>query len=161
METLQTVLYYLGLTGVPAVLMLILVKLLDRLRRRDAESEAQQIISRAEQDVDNRRRETELELKELAIQYKAEGEQELRKLREELHNRERSLDKRQDALEQQGEQLRKQEKIVESTQRKLTERIQDTNRRQDELSKLLDLERQTLHEVSALSREEATNRLLE
>jgi len=160
-DTLQHVLLNLGLVVAAVVLTFVLIKMLDRLRRRDAESEAQQIVSRAEQDMESRRRETELELKEQAIQYKAEGEKELRKLREELHNRERSLDKRQDALEQQGEQLRKQEKIVEGTQRKLTERIQDTNRRQDELSKLLDLERQTLHEVSGLSPDEATSRLLE
>ena len=51
--------------------------------------------------------------------------------------------------------------MVESTQRKLTERIQDANRRKDELSKLLDLQRQTLHELSGLSQEEATRRLLE
>ncbi len=109
----------------------------------------------------SRRREAELEIKELAIQQKAEGEKELRKLREELHERERILDKRQDALEKQAEQLQKQEKIVEGTQRKLTERIQDTNRRKEELAKLLDLQRQTLHELSGLSREEATARLLE
>ena len=71
------------------------------------------------------------------------------------------MDKRQDALEEQAEVLRKQEKMVESTQRKLTERIQDANRRKDELSKLLDLQRQTLHELSGLSQEEATRRLLE
>ena len=82
-------------------------------------------------------------------------------MREELHERERILNKRQDALEQQGDQLRKQEKIVEATQRKLSERIQDVNRRKDELAKLLDLQRQTLHELSGLSREEATKRLLE
>ena len=138
-----------------------LVKLLDYLRRRDADSEAGQIVERAEKEVEARRREAELEVKELALKQKAEGEQELRKLREELHNRERSLDKRQDALEQQGEQLRKQEKIVESTQRKLTERIQEANSRKEDLSKLLDLQRQTLHELSGLNREEATKRLLE
>jgi ribonuclease Y len=143
------------------ILTFTLMKLLDRLRRRDAESEARQIVRQAEHDIDNRRREAELEIKERAIQQKAEGERELRKLREELHDRERSLDKRQDALEQQADQLRKQEKIVEGTQRKLTERIQDTNRRNDELSKLLDLQRQTLHELSGLNREEATARLLE
>jgi ribonucrease Y len=136
-------------------------KLLDRLRRRDAESEARQILERVEQECDSRRREVELQLKELALQQKAEGEKELRSLREELHQRERSLDKRQDAQEQQAEQLRKQEKIVEQTQRKLTERIQDVSRRKDELSKLLDLQRQTLHELSGLNREEATKRLLE
>ncbi len=161
MEAFQQVLYYLAVCGLPAILGFVAVKFLDRLRRRDAESEARQIIQRAEEEVERHRREAELEIKETAIQQKAEGERELRKLREELHNRERSLDKRQDALEQQGEQLRKQEKIVEGTQRKLTERIQDVNRRKEELSKLLDLHRQTLHELSGLSREEATKRLLE
>jgi len=137
------------------------VKFLDHLRRRDAETEAKRIIAQTEQDLGNRRREVEIELKELAIQRKAEGQRELAKLKEEVHERERILDKRQDALEQQSEQLRKQEKIVENTQRKLTERIQDTDRRNEELAKLLDLQRQTLHELSGLSQEEATQRLLE
>jgi len=137
------------------------IKLLDRLRRRDAESEARQIVQRAEEEVDRRRRECDLELKELVLQQKAEGEKELRAIREELHERERSLEKRQDTLNQETDQLRKQEKMVETTQRKLTERIQDVNRRKEELSKLLDLQRQTLHELSGLNREEATRRLLE
>ena len=111
--------------------------------------------------MENRRREAELEIKETALQQQAESEKELRKLRGELHERERLLDKRQDALEEQAEQLRKQEKIVEGTQRKLTERIQDVNQRKEELSKLLDLQRQTLHQLSGLSHEEATRRLLE
>jgi ribonuclease Y len=138
-----------------------LVRMLDHLRRKDAESEAKDIVRRAQQEVENRRREAELEIKEATIQAQGESEKELRKLRGELHERERLLDKRQDALEEQAEQLRKQEKIVEGTQRKLTEKIQDANRRKDELSKLLDLQRQTLHELSGLSREEATRRLLE
>jgi ribonuclease Y len=137
------------------------VKLLDRLRRKDAESEARQIVQHAQQTAENRRREVELELKEAAIQQKAEADKELRASREGIHERERLLDKRQDAMEQQTEQLRKQEKIVEATQRKLTERIQETNRRKEELGKLLDLQRQTLHELSGLSREEATRRLLD
>jgi ribonucrease Y len=138
-----------------------LIRLLDRLRRRDAESEAQELIRRANEDVEAQRRGAELEIKELRIQAQAESEKEFRKVRGELHERERLLDKRQDALEEQAEQVRKQEKIVENTQRKLTERIQDLNRRKEELAKLLDLQRQTLHELSGLSREEATQRLLE
>ena len=147
--------------GGAALLTFVAIKLLDHLRRRDAESEAREIKRKAELEVEGRRREAELEVKELVIQQKGEGEKELRKLRKELHERERIVDKRQDALEQQGEQLRKQEKIVESTQRKLTERIQDTNRRKEELAKLLDLHRQTLHELSGLNKDEATSRLLE
>jgi ribonucrease Y len=144
-----------------SALTLLSVKLLDRLRRKDAESEAREIVRKAEQTMENRRREAELEIKELALQQQAESEKDLRRLRGELHERERLLDKRQDALEEQAEQVRKQEKIVETTQRKLTERIQEANRRKDELSKMLDMQRQTLHELSGLSREEATKRLLD
>jgi ribonuclease Y len=138
----------------------VLIRLLDRLRRRDAESEAREIIRKAEQEAENRRREVEIELKELALQQQAEREKEFRRIRGELHERERLLDKRQDALEEQAEQLRKQEKIVENSQRKLTERIQEVNRRREELNKVLELQRQTLHELSGLSQEEATKRLL-
>jgi ribonuclease Y len=137
------------------------VRLLDRLRRKDAESESREMIEKAKQDVENRLREAELQIKESALQQQAESEKELRRIRGELHERERLLDKRQDALEEQAEQVRKQEKMVEANQRKLTEKIQDANRRKEELSKLLDMQRQTLHELSGLSREEATKRLLE
>lgn len=139
----------------------IAIKGLDHLRRRDAERQAQEIISRAESDIANRRREVEIELKEKEIQQRAEGERQLDKMRKELHERERALDKRQDSLDQQVDQLHKQEKMVEGTQRKLTERIQETEHRNEELSKLLDLQRQTLHEMSGLNHEQATEKLLE
>ncbi len=161
MMTMGQALSVIFVAALAAGLTFFIVRLLDRLRRKDAESEAKEILRQAHQDIDARRREAELEIKEQAIQRKAEAEKELRRIREELHERERLLDKRQDALEEQAEQLRKQERIVESTQRKLTERIQDTNRRKEELSKLVDLQRQTLHELSGLSHEEAVQRLLE
>ena len=144
-----------------ATLTIVFVKLIDRLRRRDAETDARQIIEKAQFEASNFRREAELQMKEAAIQQKAAGEKEVSLIRQELHERERSLDKRQDATEQQAEQLRKQERMVESNQRKLAERIEDTNRRNDELTKLLDLQRQTLHQLSGLSRDEAVRRLLD
>ena len=145
---------------VSCCLSFVLIRLLDRLRRRDAESEAREIVHKAEQEADSRRREAELQAKEMILQAQAESEKEFRRIRGELHERERLLDKRQSALEEQAEQLRRQEKIVETTQRKLTERIQEVNRRKEELTKLIDLQRQTLHELSGLSREEATKKLL-
>ncbi len=147
--------------AVVAVLTFVATKLIDRLRRRDAETEAREIIAQADRESANRRKEAELEIKELAIQQKAEGERELSKMRRDLHERERLLDKRQDATEQQIEQLRRQEKMVEATQRKLTEKIEETNRRNDELAGVLDSQKQMLHKLSDLSREEATRRLME
>jgi ribonuclease Y len=146
---------------IAATLAIVLVKIIDRLRRKDAESEAREIRAQAEREVQALKKEAELEVKERALAQKAEGERELGRARQELHERERLLDKRQDSLEQQAEQLRRQEKIVEGSQRKLAERIEDTNRRNDELANLLDLQRQTLHLISGLSKEDASKRLLE
>jgi ribonuclease Y len=137
------------------------IKLLDHLRRKDAESEAKAITDKAEQDIETRRKEAELEIKELALRIKAEGEETLSKDRNKLHSRERELDKMSDALDARGDQLEKQERMVESNQRRLAEKIEDANRRNEELAKLLDMQRQTLHEVTGLDREEATQRLLE
>ena len=160
--TPQTVVFIaIGAAVTGAVMAFILVKIFDRLRRKDAMSEAAAIMAKATQEADNRRRESELQLKEMILKQQEESEKELRKIRGELHERERLLDKRQDALEEQAEQVRKQEKMVEATQRKLTEKIQDINQRKEELTKLLDMQRQTLHELSGLNHAEATRRLLE
>ena len=147
----STVITVLVTSLASASLMFVAIKLLDYLRQTDAEKRAAEIMDRANRDVETRRKEAELEAKEMALQTKAVVEKELSVVRQELHERDRMLDKRQDAAEQQAEQLRKQEKMVESNQRKLAERIEETNRRNDELSKLLDLQRQTLHQVSGLS----------
>jgi len=148
-----------ALVGV--VLSFILVKLLDRLRKKDAETEAQKILEQAEQDSTTKLKEAELEIKEKALQQKTETEKELGKQRDDLRDRERKLDKREETLTQQSQDLQKQERIVESTQRRLSERVEDYNRRNEDLTKLLDMQRQSLHEIAGLSRDEATQRLLD
>jgi len=145
---------------ITATLTFTLVKFLDRLRKKDAETEAGQILERAERESTNRRREAELEIKERALQQKTKTEEELGRVRDELRERERLLDKRTEMIEQQADDLRKQERIVESTQRRLAERLEETNRRNEELSKLLDMQRQTLHELSGLNRDDAEQKLL-
>ena len=51
--------------------------------------------------------------------------------------------------------------MVESNQRRLAEKLEDANRRQTELDNLLDVQRQTLHELSGLEPEEAKKQLLD
>ena len=58
MDTWQ-ILLVVGVSAVSSLLTFTLVKLLDHLRRRDAESEARQIVQQAEQEIENRRREAE------------------------------------------------------------------------------------------------------
>jgi ribonuclease Y len=137
-----------------------LAKFWDRLRKQDARSEADRILEQAARDVAAKLRESELEMKERTLREKATVEKEMGAIRDELRERERLVDKRQELVEQQTDDLRKQERIVESTQRRLTERLEETQSRHDELGKLLEQQRQQLHELSGLTREEAQQRLL-
>lgn len=147
--------------AIAAVLAFFATKLLDRLRKKDAEAEAKRILERAQQDAASKLREADLEIKERSLREKTEAEREWNKTRDELRDRERVLDKRHEMLEQQNDDLRKQEKIVEGTQRRLTERLEDANRRGEELNKLLDMQRQTLHQLAGMSRDEAVKRLMD
>jgi ribonuclease Y len=145
---------------VAAVLGAGIVKGLDFLRHRDVEREAREVMERAELKADSIRKDAAIEAKELALQEKARIEAQLNDQRQELYNRERTLDKQGDQLEQRAEQLNKQERMVESNQRKLAERLDEVNRRQKELDNLLDVQRQTLHQLSGLKPEEAKSELL-
>ena len=138
----------------------VVLRLLDRLKKRDAETEALAIVERAKTDAVTVRKEAELEVKEQAIKRKEEADREINKLRDELRERERSMDKRQASVEEQAEELRKREGIVEGTQRRLADRLDETRVKEDELAKLVDTQRQELHELSGLEKEEATKRLM-
>ena len=146
--------------AIAAVMGMGLVKLLDYLRRRDADKEAAQIIDRAEMEAKTIRKEAVIEAKELSLQEKDRLERENNEIRNSLHERERHLDKQEDTINQRSEQLLKQEKMVENNQRRLAEKIDDAARRQKELDDLLTLQRQTMHQLSGLSPQEAEERLL-
>lgn len=160
MQDPQSVFLVILCVVVGATLSFVAVKFLDRLRRKDAETEARDIVERAQRDAANHVKEAELEVKERAMHERARVEKELSTQREQLLERERVLDKRQQAVEQQSDDLRKQERMVETTQRRLAERLEEAGRRNEELTKLLDIQRQTLHQLSGLSPEEATQRLM-
>jgi ribonuclease Y len=151
----------LGAVVLAAALTFFVVKFLDRLRKVDVESTARQITERAEREAASKLKEAELSIKERDLAQKAAAEKELGKSRDEIRERERALDKRQEVLAQQDDDLRKQQKMVESNQRRLSERMEDANRRNEELSKILELQRQTLQTISGLSPGEATKRLLD
>lgn len=137
-----------------------IIRVWTRLRREDALTEAQRIIAQANLDAANRLKSAELEIKEKSIQQKAETEREASRLRDQLRERERGLDKREETLAQLTDAVQKQEQLVETAQRRLTERLDECARQSDELSRSLEVQRQTLHTLSGLSRDEATQRLL-
>lgn len=150
-----------GVAFVAAFMGMGVVKLIGYLRKHDAEKEARQILEKAEIQAAARHKEAEVEAKELALREKSRIEDQLNEARQKLFERERHLDKQQDVLEGRADQMQKQEKMVENNQRKLSEKLEDANRRQSELDNLLNVQRQALHQISGLSPEEAKRRLLE
>ena len=136
------------------------VKFLDYLRRQDAKSQAAAILAEANKEVESQRRESALQSKEEALQRKAEVEEELMAVREKLHGEQRELEKRKGLLDSRTEELQKQERMVEGNQRKISEKMAEVKQRGEQLGQMIEEQSQALHQVSGLSREEATARLL-
>lgn len=148
------------------------IQYLNKLRKKDAEAEADAIIKRAnqdadaivehaKQDADNCRREAELELKETKIKQKEALESEKRAIQQQQAEKERSLNKRQDLLDLQAESLRKQEGVVQDSQKRLDEKIKEQERLNGELEEKIAKQDKILYEVANLTKEEASKQLFE
>ena len=127
---------------------------------RGAKAKGQLILDEAQRKADDKIRDSEVAIKELELKSEAEAERKLSKSREEIHQRERGLDKRETSLNQQGEDLKKQEQFIESSQNRLKVKLEQVTETERDLSEVLVKQRKELHQMTGLSKEEATSRLL-
>lgn len=130
------------------------------LMRRDARTKAQTILDDAQRDADAKFKESELRIKEIELDRKAESEREINKLREEQLIRERELDKRETNLNQQTDAIGKQERIIESMQNRLKVKVENAVQREKDLNDIFEKQRKQLYQITGLSKDEATKRLL-
>ncbi|MFO0923159.1 MAG: ribonuclease Y [Pirellulales bacterium] len=130
------------------------------LRGKDASNQAKKLIEQAQLESSNLVKQAELNAKEKTLQLQSEFEQELNRQREEIRKRESALTRREEAVQQGLEDVRKQEKLVETTQRKLAERVELANRKNDELGKLVQRQQSELQKLAGISREDATKQLM-
>ena len=127
---------------------------------RGAKAKAQLILDEAQRRADDKIRDSEVAIKELELKSEAEAERKLSAAREEIHQRERGLDKRETGLNQQSEDLKKQEQFIESSQNRLKVKLEQVTETERDLSEVLVKQRKELHQMTGLSKEEATSRLL-
>ena len=132
----------------------------DRVRRGAAYQSRDEIIKQAEREADNVRKSQELEAKEELLKRREEQEEELNKSRNELREQEKLLDKRDSFLTDQQEDFVKKERMLEATQTKLAERNKVIDVKEKELARLLAEEQEQLYTISSLSKEAATELLL-
>lgn len=137
-----------------------LMKFIDSARGRDAKSRGQAIIDQAQAEAGNVVKAAELQAKEKALQHKEAQDQELARAREQMRTREIALDRREETLQQAADGVKKQEKMVEANQRRLTEKLQEATKKGEDLQKLIQDQTSALQRISGLSKEEASSRLM-
>jgi len=142
--------------------------LIDFLRRRQAQQEAQsvedtakRILGEARAEAEAVRKEAEIKGKEVILQAKTEAEAESREGRREfqqlerrLTQKEENLDKRSELTERREADLGRREQTLKQQETKVAEREQETAR-------IFEESRQQLERVAGLTRDEAKSRLIE
>lgn len=151
--------YLIG-AAIGAVVGAIAVVLWLVLAKQDARRQANSIIEEGRRSAADLTKDAELKIREKELAAKSKLDQETAETKDKLRDLERELDRRQASLDQKIEGLRKQERIVEGNQRKLTDKLERITQREQELEKVLDQQRQMLHQVSGLDKAEATGRLM-
>ncbi len=137
------------------------ILLVNQLRSRELQAKADAMLANAQTAADNLVRSAEVDAKEAAVRQKLNLEQEGKQLREQVRKKEAALERREEALHQSAEDMRKQERMVEANQRRLSEKIAEATARDEEMKRLVHEQTQRLLATSGLSREEASQQLLQ
>jgi ribonuclease Y len=127
---------------------------------RGANVQAQAILEKARLDSEALKKEAEIQVRENSLKQEAEAERKLNQLREELHQRERKLDKLENSLEQQASDLKKQKQYLETTQNRLKVKLEQVTQTEKDFAAIVEKQRVQLHQMTGLSKQEATDRLL-
>lgn len=138
------------------VLRILYVRYLDQsaLQQRD------ELLERSKQEAARIEKDAELAAKAERIKQREEFEAEAQVTRKELRQQERRLLKREDALDKKVEVLDKKERFLESTEKKLTARQKSLQEKTEEIEEAIAKQTEKLHEISGLSKDEATETLM-
>lgn len=132
----------------------------ERMMRGAAYQRRDQILDHARLEAENIRKTGELASKEELLARREELEKEMNRIREELRDQEKRLDRRETSLDEQHQDIAKKERMLEMTQRKLTERAEQVEAKDAELQQVLKQQQDQLYKISGLSQQQAQDTLL-
>ena len=118
------------------------------------------MLSDATNEADRIKKHADLAAKAEQLSLREAFEKETQEIRQELRQHEKRLSKREDAIDRKADLMGKKEKYVDNTERELSVRQKHLSDKEQELEKLLQEEKEQLHRVSELSREEAAQILM-
>ncbi len=150
---------WLFVTLVSALVGLAAGWLLERLIRGAAYQQRDQILSQARADAETLRKSQDLAAKEDLLKRREALERELGEVRDELRDQERRLDRRDTLLTEQQQDMAKKERMVEITQKKLAEKLEQADARDTELQQTLRQQQDQLFRISGLTADQAREQL--
>ncbi len=126
-----------------------------------AKTEAELVVKRAADEASGIRDKAALEADRAALDRKSAFETEQEGLRAELRETERRLTKREDLLDRKLESLSKKEEDLTRTQEQVSAKDQQLQAKQQEVQVTLEEQRNRLHQIADMSRDQAREELLQ
>ncbi len=124
------------------------------------EQEAQSIKDMAMREAESIRKEAELQAKDTLLKMRHDFEQDTKQRREELAVAEKRILQKEENAEKRLDLLDRKEKDLSSRIDILRQKEAEVAQKSEELTKLIQQEKDTLHKISNLSRDEAKNMLM-
>ncbi len=160
-ETATTILYCVVSFMLGAAAMFAGLLVYRSQNRQKLQAEADQILEAARRDSETERNRLLVDAKESVIKLKAEADHEIAELRRAQLQRDQKLDRRDEQLTQQEESLRKQQRGLEESQSRLESQLRDLAEQREQLQHTLQEQQRVLEQASAMSRDEAAQRLMQ
>lgn len=138
-----------------------MVRRQDRLNLHSADARVRDLVSQAEKNADNILKEAELKAKDEYFKKREEFNREVEQFKHDQREQERRLEKREDAFEKEHQEQQKKERHLQIVEKKLHERKEHLEQRVRHAEDLVEQQKQKLHEITGLSRDQAEKTLLE
>lgn len=122
---------------------------------KEIEERAKKSLEESKRELDNRKKEFELEVKDLKFKMRSEFERETKNRRQELSDIEKRLGQKDENIERKVDILERKDKDVSKRESLLVGKEKAIEQSKNELSRLLNEEKQKLQRISGLSVEEA------
>ena len=130
------------------------------IQQRKNKQKTTDIISQAQTEAERIRKEASFSIKEETYRLKEQANRDIQETRRELKDFERRLLKREDAIDRKADTLQRRERQIETIEKSIEDKNKLIETKNKELQTIIDNEKQTLHQISGLSKEEATKLLL-
>ncbi|MFQ6082492.1 MAG: ribonuclease Y [Candidatus Aminicenantia bacterium] len=127
---------------------------------QEAQSEAKEILEKANKEVERLKREASLEAKEKYLNLKSDFEKQTRDRVRKINEMERRLVQKEEKLERKIQLLEKMEKEISSKERQLFYKEKELEDIKNKYNQMIKDESRQLEKISGLSQEEAKNLLL-